>query len=323
MSGPSRASTTALVLAYHRHRMSILNNAILAIQVGLEDMEQGSQGRLLSAVRNLTAGVLLLLKHRLWELSPQGSDEVLLKVKIKPQLDSSGQLGWKGTGKKTVDVQEIEDRLTGLGVTVDWKRVTRLTNERNNVEHYYTKMSEKALSGIMTDVLVIIRDFTARELKRDPAELLGDTAWKKLLANAEVYDSERNGCLEELRKVKWESLALAAAIEDYACSSCGSQLVRPCNLPAPVCELDLECRSCGEFIGPPDFLDALRSSSSSVDSCPGCDLSAFVLQEDRCAYCGHEPEHTECYKCGTDLDLEEQELGGLCGGCHHFATKDD
>jgi hypothetical protein len=74
--------------------------AALSIQVGLEDLALGTPARLLSSVRNLHAGVLLLRKARLLELSPEGSDEVLLKQKIRPRLNSAGGVDFVGTGKK-------------------------------------------------------------------------------------------------------------------------------------------------------------------------------------------------------------------------------
>ncbi|MGC3094520.1 hypothetical protein [Pseudomonas aeruginosa] len=100
--------------------MTILQNAVDSILLGIEDYEAAKKShvRILSAIRNLTAGLILLFKHKLLELSPADSDEVLLKSKIQPRLDSNGQLNWIGKGSKTVDVDEIIDRLTALGVVV-------------------------------------------------------------------------------------------------------------------------------------------------------------------------------------------------------------
>lgn len=54
---------------------TILDNAIQSIQIGVEDYLALSDDprRALSAVRDLSADVLLLLKERLRELSPQDS----------------------------------------------------------------------------------------------------------------------------------------------------------------------------------------------------------------------------------------------------------
>lgn len=186
-------------------RVSILKNAAMSIQVGLEDLAVGTPARMLSSVRNLHAGVLLLLKARLLDLSPTGSDEVLLKQKIHPRRDQDGRLEFAGSGKKTVDVEEIKQRLNSLGIHVDWRRIDKLTRERNNIEHYYPQVSDEAMRGIAADVLIIIREFTSKELARDPLELFGNDTWERLLKNKEVFDAERTACLAALRSIAWRS----------------------------------------------------------------------------------------------------------------------
>lgn len=59
--------------------MSILQNAIDSIALGIEDYNSSDSRRLISCTRNLFAGILLLFKHKLAILSPPGSDEVLIK----------------------------------------------------------------------------------------------------------------------------------------------------------------------------------------------------------------------------------------------------
>ncbi len=51
--------------------MDLLANAIESIRLGVEDYEDGSHPRLLSALRNIHAGILLLYKEALRRLSPQ------------------------------------------------------------------------------------------------------------------------------------------------------------------------------------------------------------------------------------------------------------
>ncbi len=83
--------------------MSILKNAVDSIAMGIEDYKKSDPKRLVSCTRNLSAGLLLLFKHKLAELSPAGSSEVLIKQWVLPTKGSSG-LQWVGKGKKTVDV---------------------------------------------------------------------------------------------------------------------------------------------------------------------------------------------------------------------------
>jgi hypothetical protein len=85
------------------HR-AILQNAVDSIQLGVEDLESSDNRRILSAVRNITAGVLLLFKEKLRQLSPPDSQEVLLMQQIRIQRSDKG-LAYIGAGSKTVDVQ--------------------------------------------------------------------------------------------------------------------------------------------------------------------------------------------------------------------------
>ena len=51
--------------------MSMLDNAIQSIQIGMEDFHEEDERRVLSAIRNLYAGILLLFKYKLQQLSPE------------------------------------------------------------------------------------------------------------------------------------------------------------------------------------------------------------------------------------------------------------
>lgn len=99
---------------------SLLTNAVQSIEIGVEDFRSSDPRRLISAVRNVQAGVLLLCNEKLRALSPAGSDEVLIKARITPGLDAAGNLAFKGQGEKTADEQQIIERFGQLGIKLDW-----------------------------------------------------------------------------------------------------------------------------------------------------------------------------------------------------------
>ena len=76
--------------------MSLFENALHSIQIGVEDFGSDDPRRILSAVRNVQAGVLLLCKEKLRRLSPDG--ELLLKQKLEPILGAGGLLVLKVSG---------------------------------------------------------------------------------------------------------------------------------------------------------------------------------------------------------------------------------
>ena len=64
--------------------MSIIQNAIDSIQIGVEDFQSVDDRRSVSAVRNIAAGILLLYKEKLCQLSPDDNKELLIKQNIRP-----------------------------------------------------------------------------------------------------------------------------------------------------------------------------------------------------------------------------------------------
>lgn len=87
--------------------MSMLENAVASILLGVEDYQPAAQddARTLSALRNLTSGLLLLFKVKLQVLSPPDSKESLLKQTVVPGLDADGNhidgnlLSWAAIGQ--------------------------------------------------------------------------------------------------------------------------------------------------------------------------------------------------------------------------------
>lgn len=98
----------------------LLQNAINSIEIGIEDykLSQQDERRIISCVRNVFAGILLLFKYKLVELSPANSDEVLIKQQISWFMEN-GNIIAKGKGDKTVDVQSIKDRFKSLNISID------------------------------------------------------------------------------------------------------------------------------------------------------------------------------------------------------------
>ncbi|MGB3694028.1 MAG: hypothetical protein WBG70_14920 [Spirulinaceae cyanobacterium] len=153
--------------------MSLLNNAIESIQVGVEDYLNRDKKRYPSAVRNICAGILLLYKEKLYRLSPSHDKEVLIKKDIRPVYDDTKNITFIGKGKKTVDVYEIKERFKSLDVEVDWKKFEELNKLRNNIEHYYTDKSPEAIREVIVKSFLLIRDFISESLKEEPINVLG------------------------------------------------------------------------------------------------------------------------------------------------------
>jgi hypothetical protein len=191
--------------------MTLLENAGNSVRLGLEDFDSEDDDRLLSAARNLHAGVLLLYKEKLRRLSPEGSNEVLLKKDIRPVFDDGGSITFVGKGKKTVDIQQIKERFKALNVSAEWIRLERVTSIRNDIEHYYTAVERDAVRGIISESFLLFRDFVRSELYEDPRELAGDEAWCSMTKISDIYEQERKECEQEIEGFEWTCEALREA----------------------------------------------------------------------------------------------------------------
>jgi hypothetical protein len=96
----------------------LLKNAVVSIQLGLEDFASDDERRIISAARNLYSGVLLLCKEVLRQLSPRGSNDILIRTKKKAVKEADGAVKLVGDGKKTIDRFEIEETFKQLQLSI-------------------------------------------------------------------------------------------------------------------------------------------------------------------------------------------------------------
>lgn len=316
--------------------MSMMKNAVESIQIGMEDFHTEDPRRLLSAIRNLYAGILLLFKCKLQELSPEGSKEALLKTKILPVIDeATGQATWIGKGKRTVEVRDIIERLESLGIDgVEWRRLESLQSIRNDIEHYYSQLPEERMKEAIADALHLITQFCEPHLGDEPAEILGQECWEHMLGVATIYDEELNACRENLSSVSWPFSEVADSIGEMRCPHCDSQLIKTVDTSAQDDMIEFICSSCretaiySEVVGPAvsarlslSHRDIVNGSDPQITECPGCGEETFLILRGQCAACFEEQEHFNCTFCEEPLSLDEQHLGGLCGYCSHKYEK--
>ncbi|WP_204103246.1 MULTISPECIES: hypothetical protein [Spirulina sp. CCY15215] len=317
---------------------NILQNAIQSIQIGVEDYQATDPRRVLSAIRNVSAGVLLLFKEKLRLLSPPNSDEVLIKQNIRPTKRDNNVI-FLGHGKKTVDLHQIKERFSGLNINVDWTRVDKIIKIRNEIEHYYTSQSESTVKELLSDSFIVIRDFLISQLNYQPIDILGEETWKTLLQITEVYEKELQECRQQMKAVDWKSESLKKAIEKLRCPSCHSELVKPVDIGTedPVWS-DCYCSSCGHEFGLNDktiekvlddyfgleiYLSYKQGGETPIATCPECGRETFVYEEGKCVVCLESLCYTKCMICEEGLGPDEQIFEGLCSYHYHSATKDD
>lgn len=318
-------------------KMTILNNAIDSIQLGIEDYELIGENpkRLISCTRNLFSGILLLFKHHLSELSDPNSDEVLIKQKIKPKF-INGELFFVGDGLKTVDVQGIQERFKSLDIEVNWKELEKIQKYRNNIEHYFSTDNPKAIEAMLTHSFNIINDFVRVYLNEEPSKLLGQDYWQKLLDVKNVYDKEKLECLHALEKNTYFSAKQEDLIKNAICSNCGSDLLKPIDTQVSAKYTSYECVACHDELS----FEQVINSAVSVDCernygyyhykdggsepyaiCPECGEETYSMEEQICLCCEESAIH-ECERCPASLSPEEVTWNeGYCSYCVYHWEK--
>lgn len=266
--------------------MNILNNAISAIQIGLEDFKSTDNRRANSALRNIFAGILLLFKEKLSRLSPEDSDEVLIKQTILPSFDENKILHFKGKGTKTVDVQQIKERFKEFRIIVDWKVFDEINKLRNNIEHYYTEEPSHVVNEIISKSFKIIRDFCLDYLGEEPIGIFGGASWAIFLETDEIYEAEKSASLNSLSQVNWSFETLKNASEHVRCPSYSSDLIHIGTIKKYEIgeRLFLTCKACqNEF----DFDEVLEDCISEE-----LEGAAHIAIMD-----GGDSPYTDCPEC--------------------------
>ena len=301
MTGPLQAEVTPM--------HAILENSVQSLQIGIEDFQSQDPRRVLSAVRNLTAGVLLLFKEKLRQLSPPDSGEVLIKQKSRIVKAPDGSIHVLGIGKRTVDAMQIQERLTDLGVAVDWKRVDAIVEVRNEVEHHSTSVSSTRLKELIYGSFVVISDFITKHLGAEPVHLLGEAVWDVMLKAAAVYKALLDECSGELEKIKWPHEIHERLSKHLCCDQCSSELLKPSNPDEEDARLLMfTCRACGReaeyaelvehaveacFAGEA-YIAMTDGGDQPVEDCFDCGRGTYIQELDECVACGVTLTHRTC-----------------------------
>lgn len=316
---------------------TLIQNAALSLKMGIEDYRADDAERAMSSVRNVTAAVLLFFKEKLRLLSPPDSDEVLLKERIQPSIEVNGAISFKGSTKRTVDVQQIKERFKSLNITVEWKRVDNVVQIRNSVEHYYSDKSDGRMRELVADTFLLIRDFLTTHLLVDPVDILDGKTWSAILETAEVYAKELEQCRKETAKAAWPNEEMRKISEHLRCATCDSELIKPQDAgEACVADLVFKCASCGGLNEFEDIVEAGVDEYLGADAhirfedweeapyvmCPDCCRRTYLVDADFCAACSYKREYTECAICSAALSVDEQEFAGLCGYHNYVAEKE-
>ncbi|SFI64671.1 hypothetical protein SAMN04515648_0955 [Phyllobacterium sp. CL33Tsu] len=314
----------------------LFENAIVSIQLGVEDYQANDPRRAISAVRNFYAGVLLLAKETLVRTVPDADVSELIGAKYKPVPDGKGGVDFVPDGNSTIDFVTIGKRFKDFGLSIDQKALEELNRLRNDVEHLYTQKPDHAMREAIANAFPVVVQLFAH-MDESPGAHLGQ-AWHVMLDAKALYETELKSCRETLSEIDWVSGTIAQS--GLVCPKCESKLVRQREKEnKQQSAMELHCRACDDEPEVDEVIahslqEALefeaysRAKETGEDGplyhCTECGNETYVDFEGSCANCGHEYGDQDCIRCGTSIPLNEiifSEHEGLCGYCGHMLDK--
>lgn len=284
---------------------NILANAIASITLGIEDYKSDGKHRSLSALRNISAGILLLFKAKLVRLAP---DETLIKKDFRLAWQD-GHASWIAKGDKTIDYHDIQERFKLVGIRFNFKEMDRIISQRNRIEHYLADVPTEALRDSIANAVNLINRFCREQMEVEAAALFDPEIWQMVLQEKAIYDAEKKACNERMEQIKWPyPELLTIAVDHYLCGTCESDLVSPMNPSARLKEIKFACAACGATEGYSSAMEAAFLDWAAGEN--------YLSIKD-----GGEAVNDDCANCMSDLVLASR---GYCIACEfeHFKRCD-
>lgn len=288
---------------------TIEGNAKLSIELAVADFKSKDDRRTISAMRNITAGILLLFKLKLLELSPADSNEVLIKSRVAPKI-KDGKLVFVGMGKNTVDTQEIMDRFQSLGITADWMRVKSIVDLRNNIEHYRTDVPMSGIREVFGNAFFVIDQFCNKELHRKPYDMFGAEVWDVFLEEEEFWKYLKASVDEANKDLKWQHPEMEEVAACFSCARCSSRLLKVIDATLHHEDQTYQCVTCDhinefneliepaleEQFGADNYIAFKDSGEMYTEDCESCGFPSYLVGKGYCVVCGESPFVT-CKRC--------------------------
>ena len=318
----------------------LLQNALDSICLGVEDYKLSVECadrsiRVISAARNLFAGVLLLFKYRIAVLagSPENAANLIYKTKgFQARLNDGGGVDVVLQQEhRTIDLREIQGIFQQLKVVTDWAVLGDLQRCRNDLEHLHAQHPTEEIKRFLVALFPLLRDFIINEIRANPYDLLGST-WDVMLQNHDFYTKN----LAESRS-RWSALGVLdhtmKLFQTCLCRACGSALLEPhredatSSLRFDDSEFRCSCMACGQSDSFTEVLaqELMYAKEDPFDEtpviieCEQCWHQTFDLSEGICHLCTYECHPAKCSDCGSFLDGGQHQNGSLCNRCEETA----
>lgn len=315
----------------------LFKNAVQSIKLGVQDYEAHEPARVLSAVRNFYAGLLLLAKEVLVRRVPKANEGEIIASGYKPVPDQSGGVTYVPQSQSTIDLSTIGQRFKDFGLKINRNALRGLSQIRNDIEHRYPKEPAKSVRQAIAKAFPVATELF-RLAGEEPHAVLGE-AWETMLEVHEVYEQEHDACRATFGNVEWHPPFLKNA--PRTCPDCQSDLVAQDNSENREQEdAKAHCRSCRSSISAEaliqhalnahfehkNYVAKMDGDVAPLNHCPECGSFTYVWDEEStgCVQCSF-ILNDECARCGIKLtpDDVDFESHSYCNYCGHMMAKDD
>lgn len=276
---------------------NLLENAKLAIQLGIEDFDLSAndEKRKISAIRNSVAGLLLLYKYKLL-LESQLTEDPYKYIRKKNSDNNN-----LGLPKQTVTVHEIKNNFNSLNLEIpDIKYLDNIIIIRNEIEHFY-QVTKNDILSLLVKVYYLIEKFYNKYLVIPHGcfeEFVTEEIYQRILNNKQIYVNKLQDCINSFNEVDFPSYAVKdILLENQKCPNCKSELIKAQNKNYE--NLNLMCSYClDKNLDTYDVLglthrELIRGEDYRCE-CPECD--DFNVIYGVCFSCGYELEEDRDYQ---------------------------
>ncbi|HEY9213700.1 MAG TPA: hypothetical protein VIQ29_12750 [Ancylobacter sp.] len=316
----------------------VFDNAIVSIQLGIEDFQSNDERRPVSALRNFYAGVLLLGKQCLLNAAPDDLDPMkVLGFRFTPALDDDDEIIYEPKGQQTIDLNDLQGRFRSFKLKWPDGDIGKLQRHRNDIEHYHSTAPKEVIREAIVGCFPLVEGFFSI-LGKSPKEYLGD-AWDVMLEERAFFKMLQAECLETFEQLPWwEHIDRPQHIQ---CPECRTSLIYQQDASNRTPEnIKARCKSCGEELSAEQAVEIIVNSTFRVDEysrakdgiedgihdCPECFNNTYVDSGEiaECFFCGYKIEG-DCARCGAGLTISTMSVNNssLCDYCDHMSSKDD
>lgn len=297
-------------------------NAFNLIQLGFEDYElsKNDARRIISSIRNIYSGVMLLFKVELIRRSPKSCRDSLIKKYYSFELVGETLVA-KAKGSKTIGLDDFVERfkLVKISVTDEVKDLRELADLRNSIEHHYTRVPMEMLANAVLNSFLLIIKFNNKHCKRDPITLYGEKNYNSLVEIKKIHDDIKRDCISKWEKLDFTNIlnrvfpveqdddpdTIINFFNSIKCPNCRSDLVEAVNYDfTEKTNLSIKCMKCNNHFEFSEIIEEIlerryaynimkvgsRGGCIPLSICPSSTLGTFLEYESVCIYCGNKKQ---------------------------------